>query len=224
MKKTLLFILFPLALFCTTAKAQFMYDKLGKPAFEIPYGDVMGSPYLLNGWGEGSILLPDGKQANALLKFDAYTNRLLFQGKNAEALEFTERLSGFRLNSGDKDISDLSPLVFINNLPAVDKQTAASWYQLIGDGKVKLLKFYGKKIMESQKVNFDPKKSSFVGFHDYYILQNNAMTRVNPNKKAITRILNNHQSEVEAWFKSNNINFKSDTDLQKFFGWYNSLN
>jgi hypothetical protein len=224
MKKTLLFVLFTLAIFCTTAKAQFMYDKLGKPVFEIPYGDVGGSPYLLNDWDEGLVVLPDGKQASARLKFDVYSNRLLFQGKNSETLEFTEQLKEFRLNSGNKEISDVSSLVFINNLPAIDKQTAASWYQLIGDGKVKLLKYYGKKIVESQTVNFAPKTKSFVAFHEYYIFQNDAMQRVSISKKSITKALNNHVPEIEAWLKTNNINFKSDADLQKLFEWYNSLN
>ena len=224
MKKNILFALLPLSIVCNNVKAQFLYDKLGKPAYEIPYNDINGNPYLVNSWGDGSVVLPDGKQATADFKLDIYSNHLLFKGKNGEILEVTDPLKEVRINAGDKEISDITPVVFINNLPAIDKQTTASWYQLIGDGKVKLLKYYGKKVMESQTVNFDPKKKSFVAFHEYYILQNDAMTRVGANKKAITKALNNHVPEIDAWLKTNNINFKSDTDLQKFFVWYNSLN
>lgn len=224
MRKILLFALLPFSIFCSNAKAQFLYDKLGKPAFEIPYTDINGDPYLLNRWGDGMVILPDGKQATAQMKFDIYSNRLLFKGKNGEIMEVTDPLKEVRLNSGDKEMSDITPLVFINNLPAIDKQTTASWYQLIGDGKVKLLKYYGKKIVESQTVNFDPKKKSFVAFHEYYMLQNNAMMRVGANKKAIEKALNNHVPEIEDWLKTNNINLKSDAELQKFFVWYNSLN
>lgn len=224
MRKTRLFTVVLVSIFYTAAKAQFVYDKLGKPAYEIPYTDIGGSPYLQDGWIDGSVVTDDGKQASAKLKFDSYLNRLLFQGKNAETLEFTDKLKAFGLNISNKEISDVSPLVFVNNLPAVDKQTTDSWYQLIADGKVKLLKYYGKKIMESQGVNFSPKTKSFVAFHTYYVLRNGAMARVGDNKKAIAKALNNHGPEIEAWLKSNSINFKSDADLQKFFGWYNSLN
>jgi len=224
MRKALLFALFPLSIFCSSAKAQFLYDRSGKPAYEVAYNDIGGSPYLQDRWGDGLAVLPDGKQATAQLKFDVYANRLLFRGKNGETLEVTDQLKEFSLNSGDKEISDVSPMVFINNLPAINKQTTLSWYQLIGDGRVKLLKYYGKKIVESQTMNFDPKTKSFVAFHEYYILQNDAMQRVGANKKAIIKALNNHIPEIEAWLKTNTFNFKSDADLQKLFVWYNTLN
>lgn len=224
MRKTLLFALLPLSFFCTTAKAQFIYDKLGRPAFEISYTDIAGSPYIQADWTAGSVVLSRGENIPAQLKFDAYSNRLLFQGKNAETLEFTEDIKRFSLNISDKEISDVSPLVFINNLPAIDKQMAASWYQLIADGNVKLLKYYGKKIVESQAVNFNPKTKSFTAFHVYYILQNNVIVKISLNKKAIIKALGSHAPEIETWLKTNSIDFKSDADLQKLFDYYNSLN
>ncbi|MCR8560018.1 hypothetical protein KXD93_20365 [Mucilaginibacter sp. BJC16-A38] len=210
--------------FCIQAKSQFRYDRQGRPINELSYTDIEGDPYLATDWATGTVTLQNGKNVGATLKFDIYADRLLFQGKNSETLEFIDKLTGFTLNITNTEISNISPLVFANNFPAVDKQTENSWYQVIADGKVKLLKYYGKQTSESRAFNSATNVKTFVPFQFYYLFRNNQMIKTSLNKKSILKAFDDYGLQTEAYLKSNNINFKSDVDLQKLFAWYNSLN
>ena len=224
MKKVFLIAVVFFLTYCNCAKSQFRYDREGRPINELFYTDIEGDPYLMNAWISGTVVLQNSKSVAATLKLDIYNNRLLFQGKNGETLEFIDKLTGFTLSITDKEISNIAPLVFANGFPVTDKQTENSWYQIIADGKVKLLKLYGKQTVESRAFNSATTTKSFVPFQVYYVLKNNQLIKTGANKKAMLKILDDHAAQLDAYLKTNNINFKSDTDLQKLFTWYNALN
>ncbi len=224
MKKALLIIVALLLICGKGAYAQFVNDVQGHPITEISYTDIEGDPYLLNKWTSGTIVLSNNKSFSATLKLDTYGNRLLYRGENGETMEFENKLTSFTLPLTGNEVSDIKPIVFVNNIPPVDNQTENSWYQLIADGKVKLLKYYGKQLMETKAFNSATTTKSFTDYQVYYIFRDNQLIKVSLNKKSLVKALAGHIADAESYLKTNNLNLKSDAGLQKFFVWYNSLN
>jgi hypothetical protein len=213
-------------LFYGVAKAQVSLDIAGKTqTFEGgTHTAVEGNPYLINGWTSGFVILQNNKNIRAKLKFDIQANRLLFLDKNGQALELENKFSGFSLDSADKEISNINPLKFVKGYPAIERQTENSLYQIVGDGKVKLLKYYTKEKTEHIADTSSVITSKYRASKFYYVFKNNQLKQIYPNKKSFLKLLNEHSEQLDSYLTSNNIDFTSDLDLQKLFAWYNSLN
>jgi hypothetical protein len=197
----------------------------GEPLQETPDKEVQGNPYLEDTWSNGSVILDGNQKAIAKFKFDIYSNSLLFLGKNGETLELKSKFNSFNLNNADNGVSNITPLIFVKGYPAIAKQTESTFYQLIADGKTGLLKYYKKIIDEQPGTNYTSSTTRrFKLLQVYYILKNNQLTEIQPNKKAIVRLFDDHAQQLDAYLKTNSLSFKSDSDLQKLFIWYNSLN
>ena len=205
--------------------AQYIHDYQGKAYVEQSYTDVQGDPYLISSWADGTVKFVGNKSINAKLKYDLMKDELLFQNpKDSSAMVFVNAVEGFSLRLFKIDESNLSPLLFSNGYPAVDDQTQASFYQVIADGKVKLLKRYHKHIRTDQAFNSATITKTFEMIGPfYYTVTDNKITRLKLTQKAITTALNDKTDQVQAFVKNNKIDFKSDRDLAKLFTYYNSL-
>jgi len=224
MKNIVIILSFLLLISLNHANAQVILDSKGEPYTTVSYTEVIGDPYLVNEWRSGFVILENNQKASATLKYDNYDNILLFQGKSGETLQLKGDFKGFTLDNTNNDLSNLNPLVFVNGFPNEGKQTPATLYQLIGDGKVKLLKYYKKNIYEHNEYASAIITRTFKSSQAYFVFSNNQLSEIQPNKKAILKLFSDHAAQSESYLKENNINFKSDADLQKLFKWYNSLN
>jgi len=192
---------------------------------DVTHSEVEGHPYLIKDWVSGKVILENKKSIAANLKFDVYGNRVLFQDKNGRALELQSKFTSFTLNNTGSEISNISPLVFVNGYPPTGvNQTDSSLYQLIADGKIKLLKYYKKEITEHVEDTSSVVRASYKLFRTYYIFKNNQLKQIQLNKKSFVKSLGDHSEQLETYFKTNTVDFGSDIDLQKLFTWYNSLN
>ncbi len=120
-------------------------DADGKP---IQMSDVVreidGSIYMSIDWSDGTISRADNeKYYNLKLRYDEYDDQIVFKNSNNESdvPVFTD-VNGFTL----RDFDGLDVAKFKNGFPAVDNLTAKSFYEVLCDGKIKLLKHYAKTI------------------------------------------------------------------------------
>ncbi len=218
------FIMTAMLLAGVKASAQYLHDYQGKAYTEQSYTDVDGSPYLTTNWFAGTVQLANGKNVNAKLKYDLLKDELLFQNpKDSVPMVFVDPVKGFTFNLFKIDESNLVPLVFSNGYPAADNQTPVSFYQVIADGKVKLLKYYHKIIRTDQAFNSASATKTFVLIDFYYLLAGNKIVRIKPGKKVLLAMLNDKADKIEAYLKSTGIDYKSDLDLAKLITYYNSL-
>lgn len=207
------------------AQNQILNDNQGKPVMEQSYTDVEGSPYLAERWLPGTVSLSSGKTITAKLKYDVVSDELIFQSqRDSMALAFVTPVKSFRFDINTIGESSLTPLIFNNGYPAIDEQSEASFYQVIADGKVKLLKRYKKVIHSDQAFNSATTTKTFA-MRDavYYLLVDNKIARLKPAPKTIVTALPDKTDIVQAFIKTNKIDFKSDRDLAKLFTYYNSL-
>jgi hypothetical protein len=206
------------------ARAQYLNDIQGKPYMEQSYTEVEGSPYLIANWATGAVKLVNGKSITAKLKYDLIKDELLFQNKrDSVALSFVDPVQYFSFNDVAIDESNIAPLVFGSGYPPVDNQTQASFYQVIADGKVKLLKHYKKTIRVDKAFNSATSTQTFVLADVYYVFINNQITRIKPSQKSILAALGDKADQLQGYMKSNTVNYKSDVALAKLFSYYNSL-
>lgn len=186
--------------------------------------EVAGHPFLINSWTSGIVNLENNKNIPSKLKFDIQANQVLFQDKNGQTMVLKNKFSGFMLDNADKEISNINPLIFANGYPATGRQTENTLYQIIGDGKIKLLKNYRKEIAEHIEDTSSVVTSKYRLIKLYYIFKNNQLKQVFPNKKSFQKLLNEHTEQLSTYFESNKVDFNNDMDLQKLMVWYNSLN
>ena len=226
MKNRIIILLTCIVLGSFTAKAQvkFSNDIEGKPYMEKSDTEIEGNPYLIPDWVIGSVVLGNGKTGTLKLRYNIAKDELSFENpKDTSSLNFVDAVKSFTLNPFKIDESNLLPLVFDSGFPAIDNQTTATYYQVIGDGKTKLLKHYKKKVEVQKAFNSATSTQTFVLADSYYLLVNGQMSKIKPSQKTIAAAFKDKTAELQAYLKTNNINYKSDADLAKLFGYYNSL-
>lgn len=224
MKNYKLYCLFVFLFLCAQAKAQYLSDYSGRPYFLKTYAEIQGSPLLSDNWFGGTVNFANGKTATAILNYNLYGDELLFKNpKDSTVLSFVDPVKSFSLKDANIEECDLSDLSFSSGFPAVDDQTTKTFYLVVGEGKIKLLKCYRKKVIESKDFSSQITTKSFMPANSYYLLSNNQMVKIKPNQKNILAAMNDKAAQVQDYIKKNAVNFKSDVALAKLFNYYNSL-
>jgi hypothetical protein len=143
--------------------------------------------------------------------------------RDSAALSFVDPVKGFSFTNAVIEESDIVLPVFSIGYPPVDNQTQTSFYQVIADGTVKLLKHYKKTIRVDKAFNSATSTKTFVLADVYYVFINNQITRIKPGQKSILAILGDKADQLQNYMKNNSVNYKSDAALAKLFSYYNSL-
>ena len=224
MKKYNLYCLLVLLFFCMQAKAQILSDYTGRPYLLKTHDGIEGSPLLTENWLPGTVDFANGKTAAATLNYNLYGDELLFKTpKDSIVQAFVDPVKSFSIKGITLEESDQTDMTFSSGFPAVDDQTAKTFYQVVGDGKIKLLRCYKKKVLESKDFASQIGTKTFINANSYYLFANNQMTKIKPSQKTILAALNDKADKIQEYVKANSVNFKSDVALAKLFGYYNSL-
>ena len=224
MKKYKLYCVFVLLLLCVKAKAQYLSDYTGRPYYLKTNDGIQGSALLTDNWLNGTVYFVNGKIANAILNYNIYGDELLFKSPRDSSVQaFVDPVKGFSIKGIALDESDQTDMNFSSGFPAVDDQTPKTFYQVVGDGKVKLLRYYKKKVLESTGFASQVTTKTFTLANSYYIFVNNQMTKIRPSQKTILAAMSDKGDKMQEYIKTNKVNFKSDAALAKLFSYYNSL-
>ncbi|WP_315820808.1 hypothetical protein [Paraflavitalea speifideaquila] len=118
--------------------SQFERSLSGRPVMEFG-ADIQGTAFYSNDWSPGVVQFRDGKIAKGLpLRYNIYNNKVFFQ-REEKQLEFTEPVRAFCLGMD----SATAPL-FRNGYTPIDKNDAETFYEVLVNGKVQLLKYRQK--------------------------------------------------------------------------------
>jgi len=224
MKKYKLYCVSVLVLLCLQAKAQYLSDYSGRPYYLKTYAEIQGSPLLSDNWVTGTVSFASGKTATAILNYNLYGDELLFKNpKDSSILSFVDPVKSFSLKDATIEESDITDPSFSSGFPAADDQTVKTFYLVVGEGKIKLLRCYKKRVVESKDFSSQITTKSFLSANVYYLFSNNQMAKIKPNQKTILAAMNDKAAQVQDYIKKNSVNFKSDAALAKLFSYYNSL-
>ena len=179
----------------------FIYDINGNPFSDKSLDDVEGTPYLFKEWNWGAIRFRNGKYAKDVsLLFNVYNNKLYFS-KNGQQMELIDMVKEFMI--GYKDNGDSITLLFRNGYPQVDKKSTESFYEVLADGKVQLLKWRQKEINTIKPYNGATKTK----FDDrqilYLFIPGSKMVKVKKDKDDIIKALPEYKSRIEEFVQKN---------------------
>jgi len=217
-KLSLLLLLF-ITVIVADATAQTLQGVNGRSILKADnYTDVVGSPFLTDGWAKGVVKLADGRTyKDILLSYNIMTDELLFKNNKGDTLAFVDPVKEFKLT-----LPDGHEKMFANGFKNIPNSTGASFFEVLGNGTTQLLKKTTKAINVIKPYNEAPIKRIEESIK-YYLVVADKATQVKNDKKAILTALGNKQPELEAYIKTNNLNFKNDEDMGKLITFYNSL-
>ncbi|MFC0518835.1 hypothetical protein ACFFGT_31770 [Mucilaginibacter angelicae] len=209
----------------STLRAQtYREDYRGRPFMEQSYTDIQGNPFLNESWLMGTVTFVNGQAANVNLKYNIYTDELLFRKQNDSTVQaFVDPVKSFSIPYLLIEGSDLVNNLFRSQFPVIDGHTMNTFYQVIGEGKITLLRYYKKKLLSSKEFNSATTTQTFMAENAYYLFSNNQMTRFKPSQKTILAAMSDKADKVQEYIKTNKVDFKSDAALAKLFSYYSSL-
>jgi hypothetical protein len=196
--------------FSLTASAQGALSAGGPGNFYKPENsEVLGSPFLLPKFVKGVIYLLNGKkEENDLLNIDLYSNKLVYQ-EDGQTLVVINAVKEFVLKPSD----DLT-LLFRNGFQAVDKNTAATFYQVLEQGNVSLLKLTRKIIKDKKEFNQAPAKE-FDEVDTYYLVKNEgAPVKFRKDRSSVIAAIGDPDGKLEAWLRKTGNKCKQDEELK----------
>jgi hypothetical protein len=182
------------------------------------YKVLEGSPYIPSeSFYEGSVM-PSGTNTKwsggYKLRLNTYSNQLEMNESGVVKTISPNYIKGFKIGEA----------AYFSGYPAVDKLGKDSYFQLLYDGKVKLLKNTITFMREVRSADDVKQGDKFDTYFYYYILENETMTKVFPNKKALLKTIPSAKlNAVEGFINDKGFKFKAEGDFIETIRFYDSL-
>ena len=179
--------------------------------------DVVGNPYLLDVWTVGNVKFTDSTYAaNKELKYDILENLLVVRGDGDVENTFKDPVSEFTLSVPGK------VRLFKNGFTGVSNISHETFFEVLYNGKFKLLKREVKSIVESKGYNTATVTRKIEGVTTYYIAKpDNSVVLVKNNEKSILAAMG--KPELSQYVKENKLNLKNEEDIIKLLTYFSSL-
>jgi hypothetical protein len=196
------------------------YDKEGKPLTNVNK-QVFRSSVLNDNWGTGTVILKNGFVfKNVALQFDLYSNELHFK-KNNIAYLFVDSLREFTMQFKDS-LDDLT-VTFSNGYPTIQKNTGATFYQVLASGaKLQLLNYKTKEVREKYEY-LGPVRKEFQANDAYFIydVTSGIIKSINLKKNGLLKALPQYASVINAFADKSKYNLKSEKEVIELFALLN---
>ncbi|HTH81441.1 MAG TPA: hypothetical protein VL490_00815 [Mucilaginibacter sp.] len=221
-------LLFALLFTCGFAKAQGGFDGRGSSQYatDANGGALMtaesvdsGNPFFSTDWVKADVKFKNGnEQKDKVVKYSDLKDILYTQAPGNQYGLFDTPVSEFTIYNTDGTTAHFS--VFPGNGKTADD----AFFQVLADGKVKLLKKNAKAISESKAgIGTAVVTKMVVDNIDYYLLIDGKAVRIKKDKKAIETALGSKQTELDAYIQTNKLSLKKDEDVAKLITYYNTL-
>ena len=187
------------------------------------YEDVEGSPYLYEVWAPGEAVLSDGKAyKNLLLKYDEVNGMVIFKyAPTDSAMAFAVPAVEFKFTLVAN--SKIQTAHFVNGFMPVGDANANTFYQVLCNGKTKLLKREVKKVVKVTEFNSAVATRHIETATTYYLAKDKSPVRINNTNKAALTALSDKADLLKQYIAANDLNVKNDEDFTKLINYYNSL-
>ena len=202
-----------------SVKEQLVFDQQDRALLTSSNLREEGTPLLTSTWLKGLVKFTNGTTYKAdFLKYDLEKDQVYFKDtKSDNLLQFSLPVSEFSLIVGEET------LLFKSGFAPIDRTKTSSFYQVLSDGGVQLLKRRVKQSFEERAFNSATTTRSYKEDEYYYLAQNNVPVKIKKDKKQVFAVLANHAAELEVYFSEQKLNLKNEEDLISLIIFYNSL-
>lgn len=180
------------------------------------YDDIKsGNPYVVTDWRIGKITTNKEEIGEFLLKFDEVEEELLVLGENNAVKNFAVTIESFTIRDGIKE------RFFISGFKPTKNSNSNTYFEVIADGKIKLLKKNYKRISEYKEYSGTIAKIIKDDIQYFVVGEDNEPKQIKLDQKSILVALSHKASLIDEYIKSNTINLKEEADLVSVFQFYN---
>lgn len=170
---------------------------------------IEGTRLLFEDWMPGVIYMKDGYKADKfLLKFDFYSNELLFlhEGKT---LVVVNPVKEFVITP-----TTGAPCLFRRGYQPIERNDEISFYQVIQDGPVSLLKFTSKSINERKEYNKAGTIKEYATSINYFIAKSNGeIIKIKKDKSSLLSAIGDADGKLQTWVDKNKLRCKTEEDM-----------
>ncbi len=213
------FVLNSKAVFAQGSPGQNQVYMNGVSVKETDHSGIEGSPFFNDDWETGIVMLADGRTFKDMsLKYNIYKDELYFKDPNGETKSFSTPVKEFKIEGGNSNSKD-----FKNGFTNISGYTAQSFFQVLSEGSVQLLKKHRCLVTETTGIDLGTVTKKFTVKESYYIIISGVATLIKKDKKSILALLSNKQGELETYIKTNKLDLKNDDALAKLINYYNSI-
>jgi hypothetical protein len=193
---------------------------LGQTSKEDDLNTISGNPYLLKDWCDGVVRFTSGRTVNQFkLKFDCLKNMLLLQF-NGSAFAAESKVKEFVMYPKNKD-----SLLFRRGFPVTEKTSESTYFQVLLQDKVSLLRLVAKNVIEEKqlvsvngRVNRRMEDAEF-----YYLLQNGAMIWLPADRTALPEKFTDKKEGIAQFIADRQLKMHSPEDFIQVVKKYNEL-
>lgn len=122
-----------------------------------------------------------------------------------------------------KGLNTPDSMVFRKNFPATAIANEETFYQVLVDDSVSLLRLQVKNINEERQIASKVVYRRIKDEEKYYLLENGKMTEWPLDKSLIPGIFGNKQEQVLAYINSKGLKFRASADFVELVKYFNSL-
>ncbi|WP_207510792.1 hypothetical protein [Longitalea luteola] len=181
---------------------------------------VTGNPYLLKEWCDGVVRFTSGRTVTQFkLKFDCLKNMLLLQF-NGSAFATESKVQEFVMYPRNKD-----SILFRRGYPATDKTTEQTFFNVLLQDQVSLLRLVTRNIIEekqlvavSGRMNRRLEEAEY-----YYLFTNGQLHQLPANRNELPAAFADKKEPVARFITSRQLKMHSPEDYVLVVKKYNEL-
>jgi hypothetical protein len=116
--------------------------------------------------------------------------------------------------------------IFLNVAEFKASEQITGFMELLAGGKATLLEQTKLSVLKptfNVALNTGSKDTRIIKTPQYFYVRNNEIIKLTNSKKKVLEALADKETDIKKWLGSNDINFKSSTDLARLFAFYNGL-
>ena len=161
----------------------------------------------------------NGKKIDiAKMRLNTYDNRLEYQ-EGEQVKLFTLPVTEYAVDAEDGAIR-----LFKRGFPKVDRQNEDTYYEVLYDGKYKLLKYYKAHKLDVTNYNSATKMIKFeIGETLYVLRPDNSIHKLKKDKKSILEALGKEEEALKSWWSKEKPNPKDEAGVVNIIGYVDTL-
>ena len=171
-------------------------------------------------WTAGTVKFKNGvKWENILLLFDVHSNKLYYMQDNVP-MEFTFPIDEFVI--GLIIAKDTMGLVYRSAYPAVNTNNTETFYQVLVDGKIQLLKCRAKNVGMYKDAD-QPEQKRFTEKEQLYVFADGDMVKIKKDREEVTKALPKYARKIDQIIDDLRLKLKNEEGLRKLFAELNKM-
>lgn len=199
---------------------QYLADVNGRVITAKTYQDIEGTPYFPEDWVLGKVTIQQGGNkvaGNITLRYNLHSGEPEYK-KDDNTYAFAVTVVEFSFENNTKVTN-----TFRCGFPNIDTQTPKSFYEILSDDKIKLLRFVKANIFEERTYGSPPKKRFVTAEYFYFFKPDGQMLKAKKDKKTLLDLLSDKRAEVEKFMDGNKLKIREWTEVTQVLEYYNGL-